>query len=207
MGLEPAATVAARRVAEVRDDPQGRLELLATSYAPLPGTPPLHLRYRRAAIAFMSWQVRRGVLNPLGDPQPGSAWWRATNERLLRDTHESRLRLLGHPGPASSTSVGPSLDFARRPSVHSWYRAHNVTIVAAYLEHREHAEAENRVERFFLNLILVRVLFAHALVAAPRLALDWMAPAAGWLGDPRRQMTARFLTVAACAPRPLSERR
>ena len=198
--LEPAATIAARRVAEVRDDPQGRLDLLATSYAPLPGTPPLHLRYRRAAIAFMSWQVRRGVLNPLDHPQPGSAWWRATNERLLRDTHESRLRLLGHPGPASSPSVGPSLDFARRPSVHSWYRAHNVTIVAAYLEHRQLAEAENRVERFFLNLILVRVLFAHALVAAPRLALDRMAPAARFLGDPRRQMTGRFLAVARVLP-------
>jgi hypothetical protein len=158
------------------------------------------LRYRRAAIAFMSWQVRRGVLNPLGHAQPGSPWWRATNERLLRDTHEARLRLLGHPGPASSPSVDPSLDFARRPSVHSWYRAHNVTIVASYLEHRELAEAENRVERFFLNLILVRVLFAHALVAAPRLALGWMAPAGRWLGDPRWQMTGRFLAVSRVLP-------
>jgi hypothetical protein len=187
-------------VAEVRDDPHGRLELLAQSYTPLPGTPPVHLRYRRAALAFMSWQVRRGVLNPLDHPQPGSAWWRATNERLLRDTHEARLRLLGHPGAASAPSVDPSLDFARRPSAHSWYRAHNVTIVSAYLEHRDLADAENRIERFFLNLILVRVLFAHALVAAPRLALGWMAPAGRWLGDPRRQMTGRFLAVSRVLP-------
>jgi len=128
------------------------------------------------------------------------AWWRATNERLLRDTHEARLRLLGHPGPASSPSVDPSLDVARRPSVQSWYRAHNVTIVAAYLEHRELAEAENRTERFFLNLILVRVLFAHALVSAPHLALDWIAPTARWLGDPRRQMTGRFLAISRVLP-------
>jgi hypothetical protein len=148
----------------------------------------------------MSWQVRRGVLNPPDHPQPGSAWWRATNERLLRDTHEARLRLLGHPGPPSSPSVGPSFDFARRPSVRSWYRAHNVTIVAAYLEHRELAEAENRIERFFLNLILVRVLFAHALVSEPRLALGWMAPAGRWLGDPRRQMTGRFLAISRVLP-------
>ena len=197
---ESAATVAARRVMEVRDDPQARLDLLAASYAPVPGTPPVHLRYRRAAMAFMSWQARRGVLNPLNDPRPGSEWWRAANDRLLRDTHEARLRLLGHPGPASSPSVAASLSFARQPSVHSWYRAHNATIVTAYLEHRDLAETENRVERFFLNLILVRVLFAHALVAAPRLALDWMAPTAGWLGDPRRQMTGRFLAVSRVLP-------
>jgi hypothetical protein len=196
----PAAAIAARDVAAVRDDPRGRLKLLAEAYVPLPGTPPVHLRYRRAALAFMSWLVRRGLLNPVGDARPGCPWWRATNERLLRDTYEARLRLLGHSGPASTPSGEPSLDFARRPSVHTWYRAHNVTIVSAYLEHRDRAEAENRVERFFLNLILVRVLFAHALVAAPRLALDWLAPVARWLGDPRRQMTGRFVAVSRVLP-------
>jgi hypothetical protein len=30
---------------------------------------------------------------------------------------------------------------------------------------------EGRIERFFINLVLVRVLYTHALVAAPRLAL------------------------------------
>ena len=93
------------------------------------------------------------------------------NERLLRDTCEARLRVLGHPGPASSPSVEPSVRFALQPSPRTWYLAHNVTIVRAYLDHRDLAERENRVERFFLNLVLVRVLYAHALVAAPRLAL------------------------------------
>ena len=85
----------------------------------------------------------------------------------VRDTCEARLRVLGHPGPASSPSVEPSVRFARQPSPRAWYLAHNVTIVSAYLDHRELAERENRVERFFINLILVRVLYAHALVAAP----------------------------------------
>ena len=57
--------------------------------------------------------------------------------------------------------------FARRPSSLSWYRAHNITIVGAYLDHRDLAEGENRVERFFINLVLLRLLYAHALVAAP----------------------------------------
>ena len=196
----PAARIAAERVAEVRDSPRARMELLRSSYAPAPGAVALHLRYPRAALAFMDWQVRRGLLNPLDHERPGSPWWRAVNERLLRDTCEARSRLLGHPGPASSPSIEPSVRFARDPSPHSWYLAHNITIVRAYLDHRDLAERENRVERFFLNLVLVRVLYAHALVAAPRLALGWLAPVGRWLGDPRLDTTGRFLSVARVLP-------
>jgi hypothetical protein len=198
--LSPAAAIAAERVAEVRDDPRGRLELLRSSYAPQPGSEPVHLPYPRAALAFMGWQFRRGLLNPLDHERPGSPWWRVVNERLLRDTCEARLRLLGHPGPASSPSVEPSVRFARRPSPRTWYRAHNVTIVSAFLDNRELAERENRVERFFINLVLVRVLYAHALVAAPRLALAWLAPIARRLGDPRLAMTGMFLSISRVLP-------
>ncbi len=148
----------------------------------------------------MDWQVRRGLLNPLDHERPGSAWWRAVNERLLSHTQEARLRVLGHPGPASSPSAEPSIRFAVRPSTQSWYLAHNVSIVTAYLDHRDLAERENRVERFFINLVLIRLLYAHALVAEPRLALAWLAPTARWLGDPRRAMTGLFLSVSRVLP-------
>ena len=69
------------------------------------------------------------------------------------------------------------------PAPRSWYRAHNASVVAAYLEHRELAEAENAPERFFMNVVLCRVLYAHALVAAPRLSLGWLRPLAPLLGD------------------------
>jgi hypothetical protein len=196
----PAATLAAHRVAEVRDDPHGRLDLLRSAYAPQPGAPPRHLRYAHAALAFMGWQVRRGLLNPHDHERPGSPWWRAVNERLLRDTWEARSRLLGHPGPPSAPSVEPSVRFARSPSPLTWYRAHNVTIVRAFLDHRDLAEQENRVERFFINLVLVRVLYAHALVAAPGLALAWLAPVGRWLGDPRLDTTRMFLSVSRVLP-------
>ena len=52
-GRVPAATIAAQRVAWVRDDPRGRMELLRSSYAPTAGAAPLHLPYPRAALAFM----------------------------------------------------------------------------------------------------------------------------------------------------------
>ena len=131
---------------------------------------------------------------------PGSPWWRAVNERLLRDTAEARAQVMGLGGPISSRSVKPSVAFARRPSVRAWYRAHNATIATAYLDHRELAETESRVERFFINLVLVRVLFAHALVAAPRLALSWLAPLGPVLGDPRVGMTGIFLSLSRVLP-------
>lgn len=55
-------------------------------------------------------------------------------------------------------------------------------------------------ERFFLNVALVRVLYAHALVAAPRLALGRLAPVGRWLGDPRLGMAGVFLSLSRVLP-------
>jgi hypothetical protein len=195
-----AAEYAAEQVASVRDDPAGRFSLLRSLYEAPPGQPELHLPYRRAALAFMRWQLRRGLLNPLGGVVPGSPWWRAVNERLLHDTAEARAHVLGWGGPSSSTSAAWSVAFARQPSARGWYCAHNAIIVTAYLDHRELAEAESYVERFFINLVLVRVLYAHALVAAPRLALSWLAPLAPVLGDPRLSVTGIFLSLSRVLP-------
>ena len=57
-----------------------------------------------------------------------------------------------------------------------------------------------RSERFFINLVLVRVLYTHAMVAAPRLALGWLAPAGRLLGDPRLGMTGIFLSLSRVLP-------
>jgi len=196
-----AATVAAAQVARVADDPAGRLKLLHQLYASQNGGGRgRHLPYRRAAHAFMSWQFRRGLLEPLDASTPGSPWWRAVNARLLHDTAEARALASGHRGSPSSDSVRAGLEFVRRPSARRWYRAHNHSIVSAYLAHRELAEQEGRVERFFINLALVRVLYAHALVAAPKLALGPFAPVAPPLGDPRLGMTAIFLSLSRVLP-------
>jgi hypothetical protein len=197
----PTATeYAADLVATVRDDPAGRVALMRSLYEAEPGRPELHLPYRRAALGFMGWQLRRGLLNALDDEVPGSPWWRAVNERLLRDTAEARAHALGLGGPTSSWSATCCVEFAKAPSARTWYRAHNASIVAAYLAHRELAESETHAERFFLNLILVRVLFAHALVAAPRLALSWMSPVGPVLGDPRLTITGIFVSLARVMP-------
>lgn len=148
----------------------------------------------------MQWQLCRGLLASSDASRPGSPWWRAVNERLLLDGCEARALALGSGGSASSAGVQYSLEFIRTPSARSWYRAHNTSIVSAYLENRSLAEDEDRIERFFINLVLIRVLYAHALVAAPRLAVGWLEPLGPVLGDPRLGMTGIFLSLSRVLP-------
>src|SRR3954464_8470285 len=164
------------------------------------GRAPRHLPFRRAALSFMRWQAHRGVLNPLDASPPGSVWWRAVNERLLRDGCETVALLGGLAGEPSSQAVRLWLDFAARPTGRNWYRAHNASIVAAYLEHRDLADAEGAPERFFMNVALVRVLYAHALAGAPRLALGRFAGLGRVLGDPRLGMAGAFLSLGRVLP-------
>lgn len=200
MTLESARAVALACVGAVRDDPGGRLGLMRSQYRVPPDVDRGYLPFRQAASAFMRWQLRRGLLNPISPPRPGSPWWRAINERLLCDGAEARALAFGHPGPPSLPSAAAWLEFIRRPSVASWYRAHNMSVVGAYLEHEHLAAREGRIERFFINLVLVRVLYTHAMVAAPRLALGWLAPAGRVLGDPRLGMTGIFLSLSRVLP-------
>jgi hypothetical protein len=89
-----ALALAGAQVATVRDDPAARLALMSRVFHGPTGRAPRHLPFRRAALSFMRWQARRGVLNPLHASPPGSVWWRAVNERLLRDGCET-VALLG----------------------------------------------------------------------------------------------------------------
>ena len=197
----PGALVWAEgQVAAVRDDPAARLALMSRVFRGPTGSAPRHLPFRRAALSFMRWQARRGVLNPLDASPPGSVWWRAINERLLRDGCETVALLGGLAGEPSSRAVRLWLEFAARPMGRNWYRAHNASIVGGYLEQRGLAEAESSPERFFMNVALVRVLYAHALVAAPRLALGRLAPLGRLLGDPRLGMAGAFLSLGRVLP-------
>ena len=188
------------QVAAARDDPAARLGLMARLFRGPTGRAPRHLPFRRAALSFMRWQARRGVLAPLDASPPGSVWWRAVNERLLRDGCETVALLGGWAGEPSSQAVRLWLAFAERPTGRNWYRAHNASIVAGYLEHRSLADAESEPERFFMNVALARVLYAHALAGAPRLALGRFAPLGSVLGDPRVGMAGAFLSLRRVLP-------
>jgi hypothetical protein len=55
-------------------------------------------------------------------------------------------------------------------------------------------------ERFFLNVALLRVVYAHALAAEPRLALGRFAPLGKLFGDPRRGAVGMFLSIKRVFP-------
>ncbi|MEV0804673.1 hypothetical protein AB0I34_43765 [Kribbella sp. NPDC050281] len=195
-----AGAWADQQVAAVRDDPSGRLALMQRCYYGPFGKAPRHLPYRRAAMSAMQWELQRGVLQPLFGDRPGSPWWRAVNERVLRDGCEAVALSGDLSGAASSRTVDYWLSFAQYPTARAWWRAHNGSIVAGYLEHRELAEAETAAERFFMNVVLCRVLYTHTLVAAPRIALGWLRPLAPLLGDPRLGMAGIFLQLSRVLP-------
>ena len=122
------------------------------------------------------------------------------NECLLRDGCETVALLGGLAGEPSSETVRLWLEFGASPTGRNWYRAHNASIVRGYLEHRGLADAESAPERFFINVALVRVLYAHALVAAPQLALGRLAPLGRVLGDPRLGAAGVFLSLSRVLP-------
>jgi hypothetical protein len=188
------------QIAAVRDDPPARVALLERLFRGPTGRAPRHVPYRRAALSFMRWQAQRGLLHPLDASPAGSVWWRETNERLLRDGCEAIALAGGLRGAPSSHAVRLWLEFATTPTPSCWYRAHNASIVAGYLLHEAQAEQENAPERFFINVALARVLYAHALVAAPRLALGRIAPLSRSLGDPRLGLAGAFLSLRRVIP-------
>ena len=195
-----ALAQAQAQVAAARDDPQARIALVAETYRGPTGRAPRHLPFRRAALSFMRWQAERGLLNPLEGSPPGSDWWRAVNERLLRDGCESVALAGEFSGEPSSRAVWQWMKFIEKPTGRNWYRAHNASIVCGYLVHRELASEESLPERFFMNVALVRVLYAHALVGAPRLALGRLAPLGRVLGDPRLGMAGAFISLGRVLP-------
>ena len=68
------------------------------------------------------------------------------------------------------------------------------------MEHQGLAEAESAPERFFMNVALARVLYAHSLAANPRLAIGRFAPLGRLLGDPRLGMAGAFLSLRRVLP-------
>jgi hypothetical protein len=184
---------AEEQVAAVRDDPAARLTLMARVFRGPTGRAPRHLPFRRAALSFLRWQARRGVINPLDGSPPGGQ--RATAVGRMRNGRAPRW-MAGDP---SSQAVRLWLEFSARPTGRNWYRAHNASIVAGYLEHRN-LEAEAAPERFFMNVALARVVYAHALAAAPRLAPGRLAPLGLLLGDPRLGMAGVFLSLRRVLP-------
>lgn len=114
-----------------------------------------------AELAFLRWEIGRGVL----DAAAGSAWWKAVQSALsdASEAAEERWRT-GHPRSAAAGPVAAWMAFLSHPSAETWYRAHNATVVDAYLRTEDLARRENWAEQRFLEIVLYRLLYAASLV-------------------------------------------
>ena len=153
----------------------------------------------------MRWQAGRGLLEPLDASPPGSVWWRAMNERLLRDGCEAVALLGGWPAsrrrrPCASGWPSPRAD--RGQLVPGAQREHR----GRYLEHRELAEAESAPERFFMNVALLRVLYAHALARRRAWRSDGSLRSAACSATPGSGWPACSSPWAACCPTAIRSR-
>jgi hypothetical protein len=172
------------------------LELAARLYNRRPGRAGIR-PYRRAEVAFMRWQISRGVLASPTASRPGSPWWRAVNEDLIRDSGKRTCWTVVDPGrPAGRASKW----LASCAAVGEQLVARTTPASSRTLDHRDLAQLELPVERFFADVALLRVLYAHALVAASRLALGRFAPIGRFLGDPRLRMADLFLSLRRTLP-------
>jgi hypothetical protein len=189
-----AARMAAATIEEVQASTDSRYRLAEAFYEGK-GASMERGRYGRGQLNFLRWQIHRGVLDPPSADGGGCFWWRAVSDTLLRHQVEAKLLSDAPGGAASSRNVELWLEFIRAPSPLSWYRAHNSSVVAGYMAHESLAAKELMVERFMINVALIRVFYAHALAAAPRLALGRFALLGRVLGDPRRRSIGVFLDL------------
>ena len=157
-------------VDRVADDPLGRVQLRRDFYRKFGFAHhldiPTEFGFGTSEIAFLLWEVERGVLNPVtGTSTPGSTWWRNVNLEFLYYSELAALAIARGVDP--STLPAPArawIDYIAKPSPRSWYRAHNTSIVAGYLGRLSDALVESRSEQVFMNVVLYRVLYAQGLV-------------------------------------------
>ncbi len=162
-------------VSAVEDDPQGRLKLREDFYQKY-GFPTLEHKgkagFGNSELDFLRWEIKRGVLNPLDAPQPGSPWWRKVNADFLYQSTLAGLIADQFPDTTDTPiDTGLWLPYIRKPGSQTWYRAHNNSIVGGYLRRIPEALRESWAEQQFMNIVLYRVLYAQAMVEGASFAL------------------------------------
>jgi hypothetical protein len=123
--------------------------------------------YGNSELAFIRWEINRGVLNPLYDAkQPGSEWWKIVNWHFL---YHGTLAVLLYDRNIQPEEVinNPSslwLKYMYQPTGQAWYAAHNATITHGYYVGIDPAFYETKSEQRFMRQVLMRLYFAQAMV-------------------------------------------
>ena len=182
---------ASKIVEGVSDHPEGRYHLREQFYAKYGDGHFSKEGLGNSELAFLRWEIERGVLNPLDDStQVGSAWWRNVNSSFIyHSTLADLIHQSGQTFPSLPSTVQLWLDYIHAPSETTWYRAHNASILRGYLDHYAEIYKENKYEWYFVNIVLYRLLFAQAMVEGVefgrlgKLLADPRGPAVGIITD------------------------
>ena len=164
--LEELEKEARRIVLGVSDDPIGRYKLRYRFYQRY-GYPVVKGKegLGNSELAFMKWEIRRGVLNPLGCEHPGSPWWREVNSRFLYlSTLADLIQQSGQQFSDLPLPVNFWLEYIKAPNEMTWYEAHNSSIISGYSVANDLAFEENVYEQYFMNIVLYRLFFAQSMV-------------------------------------------
>lgn len=195
---------AAKIVDDVSNHPEGRYNLREQFYAKYGDGHFSKDGLGNSELAFLRWEIERGVLNPLDDPtQNGSAWWRNVNSSFIyHSTLADLIHESGEAFPALASTVRLWLDYIKRPSEITWYCAHNASIIRGYLDHYAEIYKENRYEWYFVNIVLYRLLFAQAMVEGAE-----FGRLGKLLADPRGPAVAIITDIGTFYPKhyPLSK--
>lgn len=148
----------------VANDPEGRYNLRKAFYDQYGYATRDGSGWGNSELAFLRWEINRGVLQPTEGPDPGSPWWREVNSHFIFLSTLAGLAFeageLAHwPEPVSFW-----IDYIAEPNGKHWYRAHNRSILEGYGLFIELAKQENHYEQSFVNIVLYRLLFAQAMV-------------------------------------------
>lgn len=196
--LRDLSAVARDRVARAEDDPETRYRLRQEFYRTYGFGSLGTAGYGSSELAFMRWEIERGLLNPLDHPeQPGSPYWRKANAALC---YYAELGALAYEAGVPRMAVGREarawLDYLADPSPCTWYRAHTWSLIRGTMDHREEARREPLEEQLFINEALYRLIYAEAMV---------MGGALGTLGrlvaDPRLPAVHLIVQMKSLYPR------
>lgn len=201
--LDTLIREATDRTALAQDDPEERYHLRRSFYRRYGFGEGVVFGYGISELTFLRWEIERGVLNPLDHAsRPGSRWWRSVNDRLLFSAELGALaHEVGLRGAHLPRDVRLWLDYLSAPSVASWYRAHNGSIVSGYLSYAHEALLETDAERRLLGSVLDRLLFAHAMVLPGALPVGDDGAWASRMADPRGPLVSFVLRSKALYPR------
>lgn len=183
-------------VREATRSPIDRLKSRESFYKKYGGETKIKKNIGTSELAFLKWEIERGVLDTPEIGMTGSHWWRAINTYLIFCSTLATLFFEKKKFSCGIQEIDFWIIFLQHKSSKNWYRAHNYTIVNAYKKYEYLAAQEPLEEQYFINAVLYRLLFAGALAES-----KYMGSIGRVLASPRMPYISIVVQISKLYPR------